>query len=509
MKRAFAALFLSVLCAQAVARAQQVPFLTELFSRYEEFNKLYAAKKSAGANLTALEPLRKRREEAFRRGNIPGIIESIGESTAMLQGKPWDDKQRFISSLTLEADRLVIEPNAELQVSLTRIFPTNIDKAFPSPVTVTFEVTVAPPSSASMPARAVVQPVTIAERLQIAITSTNTARRLLLADGTYSIVARVESAGKTIVELRRPLYAIGNFSDTIVQMSKMITAIKSSTDPKVQSVASLISTPEFQLQRLAPLHKVRSEVEINPSQELDRIEAALVAIAKGENPFSNERGEVERAYQASDGSLVPYRLYIPKNYDSSTMKPLVLMLHGELGDEGYYFSGLFDPAAIKDQAERRGWILAAVNGRGRFSGYVGRAGDDTFEVVKCVARDYRIDGARIYLTGHSMGGFGTWLVASTKPEVFAAIAPVSGGAPAKGEALDALLEKVKSIPAMIVHGARDGIALPQLSRDMLSAAKKAGLTVVYLEVPDADHLSVLSSSFPAILDFFEKQTKAK
>jgi pimeloyl-ACP methyl ester carboxylesterase len=373
---------------------------------------------------------------------------------------------------------------------------------------VTFEVTVATPPSSSTPSRAV-QPAIIAERLPIGIASTITARRLLLADGAYSIVARVESAGQTIAELRRPLYAIGNFNDSIAQMSRMITAIKSSTDPKVQSLAPLVTTPEFQLQRLAPLSKSRSEVEINPTQELDRIEAALVAIARGENPFSAERGEVERAYQASDGSLVPYRLYIPKNYDGTSSKPLVMMLHGALGDEGYYFSGLFDPAVIKGEAERRGWILAGVNGGGRFSGYVGRAGDDTFEVVKSVTRDYRIDATRIYLTGHAMGGFGTWLIASAKPEAFAAIAAVSAGAPMKGEALDALLEKVKSIPAMIVHGARDGIAPPQLSRDMVAAAKKAGLKVVYLEAPDADHLSILAATFPAILDFFEKNTKPK
>ncbi|MFY9611421.1 MAG: prolyl oligopeptidase family serine peptidase, partial [Blastocatellia bacterium] len=233
------------------------------------------------------------------------------------------------------------------------------------------------------------------------------------------------------------------------------------------------------------------------------------AIAKGQNPFSNERGEVERAYQASDGKLVPYRVYIPKSYDGASTKPLVVMLHGALGDEGYYFSGLFDPAVIKGEAERRGWILAGVNGRGRFSGYVGLAADDSFEVVKCVTRDYRVDPSRVYLTGHSMGGFGTWLIASTKPELFAAIAPVSGGAPTKGEALEALLAKTKSVPAMVVHGALDGIAPPQLSRDMVAAARKAGLKVNHLEVPDADHLSILAATFPAILDFFEKNAKVK
>jgi pimeloyl-ACP methyl ester carboxylesterase len=508
MKRVCAALILFVLCGLSVAEAQQVPFLSELFSRYEEFNKLLAIKRGAGAKLDAIEPLRKRGEEAFRRGNIPAIIELIGQSTAVLQGKQWDDKQQFIASLALEIDRVVIEPNAELHCSLTRIYPTNVDKAYAASPTVTFEVAVAPPASGS-PASSPVRPMVIAHRLPIAVTSSNASRRMLLADGAYWVVARIESGGQMIAELKRPLYAISNFSDSIAQMSKMVGAIKTSSDPKVQSLAPLIATQEFQLQRLAPLNKSKSEAEINPARELDRIEDALSAIAKGQNPFSNERGELERAYQASDGKLVPYRVYIPKNYNDGSSKPLVVMLHGALGDEGYYFSGLFDPAVIKGEAERRGWILAGVNGRGRFSSYTGLAADDTFEVVKCVVRDYRIDASRIYLTGHSMGGYGTWLIASSRPELFAAIAPVSGAAPLKGEALEALFAKTRGLPAMVVHGARDGVAPPQLSRDIAAAAQKSGLKVNHVEVPDADHMTVLAGTFPAVMDFFEKHTRAR
>jgi dipeptidyl aminopeptidase/acylaminoacyl peptidase len=184
------------------------------------------------------------------------------------------------------------------------------------------------------------------------------------------------------------------------------------------------------------------------------------------------------------------------------------MLHGALGDEHYYFSGLFDPALIRSEAERRGWILVGVNGRGRFGGYRGPSLGDAFEVINAVTRDYKIEPSRIYLTGHSMGGFGTWLVASAKPEMFAAIAPVSGGAPAQGEALDALLARLKNVPALVAHGARDGIVPPERSRDMVAAAKRAGLKVDYLESAPSDHISVVPATLPAILDFFEKNQKA-
>jgi poly(3-hydroxybutyrate) depolymerase len=500
--------------------AQQVPFLSELFSRFEEFNRIYKEKHRAGANLAAIEPLRKRAEQAFKHGSIPGVLEVIGEAEALLGGKKWDERQKFIASLTVETDRLVIEPNQVLQVSLTRMFPTSPEKAFTAPVTVTFAIlsgeVVSNPGDApsvlalwrsrpgSLPA-GVQEPIVFAERLAIAETSSNAARKLLLPDGAYQVVALVESGGKEIAEIKRQVYAISDFSDSITGLTRIIAGIKKSTDPQIKAIGPLTATPEFQLQRLARLNTSRGEVDLNPEQEIDRLEQTLSALAKGRDPFASERGEIERAYQAADGSLFPYRLYVPRSYDGASAKPLVVMLHGLLGDERYYFSGLFDAAVIKAEADRHGCILVGANGRGRF----GLSQEDVFEVINAVTRDYRIDASRVYLIGHSMGGFAAWVVASNKPELFAAIAAVSGGPPAQGDALTALLARLKGIPAMIVHGGQDGIAPVQLSRTMKDVAEKAGLRVNYLEVPDGDHLSVVASAFPAVMEFFQKNSKAK
>ncbi|HLF84884.1 MAG TPA: prolyl oligopeptidase family serine peptidase [Blastocatellia bacterium] len=520
MKKTLVAILVVAFAAlsQPIARAQQVPFLSELFSRFEEFNRVYTEKRAAGENVSAIELLRKRAEEAFKRGNIPGILEVIGEAQALGAGKKWDERQKFIASLTVETDRLVVEPNQVLQVSLTRMFPSKIEKAFATPPTVTFAIisgeVVSNPGEApsvlalwrnrpgALPA-GVQEPVIIAERLGIAETSSYAARKLLLPDGAYQVIALIEAGGREIAEIKRQVYAISDFSDSISQMSRTIASIKRSTAPKVKAIAPLVATPEFRLQRLAQLNRTRGEVDVDPGQEIDRGEAELSALAKGENPFARERGEIERAYQASDGKFFPYRLYVPRSYDGSSPTPLIVMLHGALGDERYYFSGLFDPAVIKTEADRRGCILVGVNGRGRF----GMSQEDVFEVINAVTRDYKIDASRIYLTGHSIGGFGAWLVASSKPELFAAVAPVSGGPPAQGNALTALLAKLKGTPAMVVHGAQDGIAPVQLSRTMAAAAEKAGLKVSYLEVPDGDHLSVVASTFSAIMDFFEKNVK--
>lgn len=493
------------------ATAQQIPFLSELFSRYAEFNRLYNEKRRAGANVAAVEPLRKRGEEAFKQGNIPGILEAISEAQALLADKKWDDRQRFLASLTLETDRLVIEPNQIVQVSLTRMFPVAIDKTFASTPTVTFAIIAGQGASKSTGAQAspaLAQPLLIAERVTIAETSSNATRRVLLPDGAYQVVAQIEAGGQRIAELKRQIYAISDFSDSIKQMSNTIASVRSSPDAKVKAIAPLVATPAFQLERLAQLNKTRGEDDLNPNQELDQIEMELSELAKGRNPFAMNRGELERAYLASDNKLVPYRVYVPQNYDGASPKPLVVMLHGALGDERYYFGGLFDPAVIKGEAERRGYILAGVNGRGRFANYSGLSQEDVFEVINAVSRDYKIDASRIYLTGHSLGGFGIWVVASSNPEKFAAIAAVSGGPPAQGDALTGLLEKLKGIPALLIHGAQDGIAPVQLSRSMTAAAQKAGLKVTYVEVPDGNHTSVVASTFPAVMDFFDKNAKS-
>jgi phospholipase/carboxylesterase len=499
--------------------AQQIPFLSELLSRYEDFNRMYTEKRRAGQSVPAIEAARKRSDEAFKRGDIPGLLEAISEGQTILGSKKWDDRQKFIASLTLETDRLVIEPNQVLQVTLTRMFSVSIEKAFASRPTVTFALIpgdigpvrsdpqspTAPEGNnrTSLPAGAQ-QPLVIAERLTIAETSSNATRKLAVPDGAYQVVARIEAGNQLIAELKRPVYAIGNFTDSVTQMSKSIADVKGSSDAKVKAVALLVPTAEFQLQRVAQLNRIRGDVELNPNQEFDRIEAELSVLAKGQNPFAGARGEIERAYQGSDGKPVPYRVYVPKSYDGSSPRPLVLMLHGVLGDERYFFSGLFDSTVIKGEAERRGYILAGVNGGSRF----GLNPQDAFEVLNSVTRDYKIDPSRVYLMGHSTGALAAWLIVSSKPEAFAGIAAVSGGPPASDDALARLLEKLKGLPAIVVHGSLDSLVPAQLSRSMSASAEKAGLKVKLLEISDGDHLSVVASTFPEVMDFFDKNARS-
>jgi pimeloyl-ACP methyl ester carboxylesterase len=482
------------------ASAQTIPYFNELMARNAQFNKLYVEKKRAGQVPSAIEPLRQRGEQAFRSGRILELFEIFGEGTAILENRAWDERAKFLASLAIESNFLVLESSAELQISLVRIFPANLDKAFSTPPTVTIELRPADKATAF-------KPMTIGSSLQIAETATMANRRLSVPDGLYYVVATIESEGKKVGEIKQPVYAIGAFANRIQIAQNLIKAIKDSADPKVKAVAEQVITPEFWVQRVSALNKSVGEEPPDPIQELRRIELTLQALMKGENPFLTERGELERAYLASDGQLVPYRIYVPKSYDGKSARPLVVMLHGFMGDEKTYFSNLYDEATIEGEAEKRGWIFAAPNGRGRYAGY-GRpiALEDTVKVTEAIKRDYKIDATRTYLTGHSMGGGGVWQIASAKPELFAAIAPVAGGGVPEAVRIR-LLESVRSLPILIVHGAKDGIVPPQGSREMFSSAQKAGLTVKYLEVPDADHILIVGATIAEVLNFFEKNVK--
>jgi predicted peptidase len=153
---------------------------------------------------------------------------------------------------------------------------------------------------------------------------------------------------------------------------------------------------------------------------------------------------------------------------------------------------------LKREAARLGFMVIAPKGRDTASMYRGSAEQDVVDVLAEIRRDYKIDPKHIYLMGHSMGGYGTWSVAMANPNVFAAIGPISGGGDPSG------LQKILHVPEYVVHGDDDRTVNVSESRRMVEAARKAGIEIVYVEVPGGSHISVAESQFGPMLDFFAK-----
>jgi predicted peptidase len=105
------------------------------------------------------------------------------------------------------------------------------------------------------------------------------------------------------------------------------------------------------------------------------------------------------------------------------------------------------------------------------------------EMIERTIKEEQIDRDRIYLTGLSMGGFGSFDLASRHPEWFAAIAPICGAAdPAKIVAL-------KDIPVWLVHGDADTVVPVERSRSVVENLTKVGGKPVYVEFPGVGHNS--------------------
>src|SRR5262249_3109539 len=236
-------------------------------------------------------------------------------------------------------------------------------------------------------------------------------------------------------------------------------------------------------------------------KEMNEAEAELKEISAGRNPYSTRHGDFRKAYRSRiDNSLQPYRVYIPDRYDGSRPFPLVTALQGMGGDENSIFDQ-YANGAFKVEAEKRGYIVACPKGREPASMYTGTAEQDVLDVISEVEQAYKVDLDRVYMTGHSMGGFGTWSIAIDHPELFAAIAPISGGGDPKK------MDRIARIPELVVHGDNDNTVSVTRSRDMIAAGKQIGRESKYIEVPGGTHVGVAVPAFKDIFDWFDSHRR--
>ena len=105
------------------------------------------------------------------------------------------------------------------------------------------------------------------------------------------------------------------------------------------------------------------------------------------------------------------------------------------------------------------------------------------EAIPAVIKEFSINDKRIYITGLSMGGFGTWDAISREPELFAASVPICGGGDVK------MAKAIAAIPIWVFHGAKDNVVKPERSQSMVESLKKVGGEPKYTEYPNEGHAS--------------------
>lgn len=164
----------------------------------------------------------------------------------------------------------------------------------------------------------------------------------------------------------------------------------------------------------------------------------------------------------------PYLAYLPSGYQESIGKewPLIIYLHGssckgnnlervkKYGPPFYLDRGMqVDAIVISPQCpSNRNWVYG-----------------DWFEsFYREILDKYRVDPSRVYLTGMSLGGFGTWSLASRYPQYFAAIMPLCGGGRPD------MAETVKDLPTWVFHGEKDRKVRLTRSTEMVNAMQELG-----------------------------------
>jgi predicted peptidase len=173
-----------------------------------------------------------------------------------------------------------------------------------------------------------------------------------------------------------------------------------------------------------------------------------------------------------------YLLFLPQGYEQSKQRwPLMLFLHGA-GESGTDLAKVktHGPPKVVESKPDFPFILVSPQSAGR-----GWNSDTLNALLNDVIRQYRVDERRIYLTGLSMGGYGTWSLAAAHPERFAAIVPICGG----GNPADA--KKLAALPIWVFHGSKDPTVPVQRSREMVEAIQAAGGNVKFTEYPEAKH----------------------
>lgn len=229
-----------------------------------------------------------------------------------------------------------------------------------------------------------------------------------------------------------------------------------------------------------------------PARAQDAAESPFTAVTLGGEAFGQKQG-FEALVALPDGYA-----------DSGDSWPLVLFLHGA-GERGEDLSraSIHGPARHVREGQRFPFVLVTPLAPKR---YWWRA-EDLGALLDDVQARYRIDLDRVYVTGLSMGGFGTWDLAETYPGRFAAVAPIcGGGTPGRicGSAADGAL------PIWIFHGALDSVISPQRSLEMNQRLQRCDGDVRLTIYPEANHDSWTATyANPALYEWLLAQRRSQ
>jgi poly(3-hydroxybutyrate) depolymerase len=505
-------LLASVLCVLVPAAAFPQA-LTSLASVRVGYSTRKNTVKPQGELKAQIDALDAQIADATRLGRSGELRRLFAKGMALLNNMPWNDAVEYSASLVLRTNTVVADSSKPYAVRLEQIYTPSIALERPGSAHLALRARRPPTPAGQQPPPG---PPPLVKDLG---TFEGVPRDLRespfwfeadvhdVADGGYVMTVEVSNGGDAIGIATLPMALRKGLDETVARLEAEAKRAPESVRAEIL----------FPVDRMKQVNRGRLELRtFDPERDFAAAEAIAARATGGKDPFAGRTGDIRRHYLLETANeIVPYRMYVPTSYNGSKPFPLIVALHGLGGTEDAFFDNY--NKALPPLAESHGYIVAAPLGfrvDGSYGWGLGNppadpatkrtqelSEQDVMQVLQRVRQQYRIDADRIYLMGHSMGGIGTWKIAPKYPDIWAAIAPISGsGAPAT-------LERIRSVPEIIVHGDADPTVNVSASRTMVAKLKELGIEYKYIEVPGGVHSDVVAPNMAAIVEFFDAHRK--
>lgn len=322
------------------------------------------------------------------------------------------------------------------------------------------------------------------------------------ADGSYEIICSMTAPDARLLVRRLPWYK----GDPAAAAGEVVASA-------VRADATTIVGAHHAMLADMLLNNAGGDLdEVLPSQ-LSRLYGPLMEFEEllleqaGQTGGVRSRGFVRLAYfDEVDDSPQFCRAYLPAGYTPDRKWSLIVNLHGYYAENPPYV-GWWDIDRRYDGAADQG-IAIVIHPMGRYNtSYRGIGDADVLRCIELAKRRFAVDENRVYLTGYSMGGGGTWHVGTRHPDLFAALGPYYGGWDyhvwidregianmterarflAEAESSFAQADQLLNVPVWVMHGDADTLVEPDQSRYVVRMLQRWGYDIRYHEVPGRGH----------------------
>jgi len=226
---------------------------------------------------------------------------------------------------------------------------------------------------------------------------------------------------------------------------------------------------------LLQLNKIKKlkKPDISAHLTLTKLDKIIENLDKGIDFLGTQKGDFSSAYISSaDNSPQPFQISIPETYNSKVPTPLVVFLH----DYDENFSSFY-----KNSSTNSAYISVRVHSYGPQTPYFGLANHDVISVINYVLLNYNIDADRVYLIGTGMGGNGVWRLATSFPQMFAAVSTLNS------YSANIPLKNMYNLPSLVIHGELDMVRPVQFSEAAVNSLINNTCPVIFHELKNVGY----------------------